>query len=318
MKSILDSLRFQTTYFIKARHWIAFILVTVVVVAAFSVAQFIQLDANLAEYNSQVLAYQNVGISEEEALANPGGIEKIDEGGDVVVTIEDNTLYLIKQAVGHTLLSLGDHYFLQNILESVTFLIFPIFLALYAIFMCGNEYEGKMVKIRAIKKNWGQIMLGKSLFLVIVSTIFIAAVSFFAWLTSIVQYKFVDEGIISKFANDSLKQNFNIFLNIGISIFVSIILVLICVFLTVLFKKKFVPIVLIVLYMLIIPSLGKFDLKNILLNIVKGNFPYRGNSGITSAIIQVPIEYCWIYCGVLLVLAIFFINFTSLKQSKYA
>lgn len=315
MKSIRNNLEFQFSYFYHAKHWLFLIISSIILVLIFSVGQFLQLNHNLTNYENNLRFMNDNGISESEALNLPNARQKIELDNGDILDIEDNPLVSSKLAVSMTLNSISNHYFFQNILEASIFVIFPLILAIYSINLIGNEYENKIVKIRAINQGWRQVILAKLLFLTLTVVGFIIFTTVISYIVASIQYFFIPDHVILKFEDITLLNDFNVFVNMTIAMIISIIFVYISVMLAVLFKQRMIPIIILFTYLLIIPPLSTFGLKNILLNIVGNYFPYQGSSMLAGYTL-VWLPFCFIYCSIFVISILFITMFIANNQSK--
>lgn len=316
MISMLNNLKYEFSLFMKSKHIFFLISYAILILFIYSLGQFAQLSSNLDTYNQDIIFMEENGYTEEEALTMDKEVNTVELENGNVLEIDKNPLISSKISIIMTLYSLSPYYYLENILEGATFVFFPIILSIYAIYITSLEYENKMIRIRSIRDNWGKIVLSKLFFTILVSIFFVLIISLLSILVSNIQMKFVNEEVIEKFMTEEYKINFNIFLNIGISMLVSIIFVSLSTFLTVICRKKFIPVILILVYLLIIPSLGMFDLKNILMNLTIRNFPYFGSSSIAS-VIELPELFCVTVCFILILLISFLTYITAIKQKKF-
>jgi len=316
MKNVLNNLEFQFSYFYHAKHWLLLIITSIILVLIFSFGQFTQLNHNITSYENNLRFMNDNGISESEALNLPSGKQEIELDNGDILEIEDNPLFFSKIALSMTLNSISNQYFFQNILEASIFLIFPLILTIFSINLVGNEYENKMVKIRAIRHDWRHVILAKLLFLTLTVVGFIIFTALISYIVASIQYLFIPNDIILKFEDTTLINEFNIFANMTIAMIISIIFVFVSTMLAVYFKKKTIPIIIIFTYLLIIPPLGTFGLKNILLNIVGKYFPYQGTS-MLSGYTLVWLPFCFIYCSILVILIVSITMLIAKRQSKY-
>lgn len=316
MIHILDNVKYQFFLFSKSKHILSLLLCSICLITMYSIGQFAQLDANINSYKNDLRVFTDSGISEKEALALENEKQVIKGANGDILTIEQNPLINSKIAIVKTLYSIQPYYFLQNILEGATFLFFPIILIVFTILTASQEYENKMIRIRALKSNWGNIMLSKLLFSIIVTFCFILFTSIVAYFVANIQYEFIDRDIINKFYTDEFKIAFHPFLNITISVLVSIVFVSISLCMVTMTKSKIIPILIIFIYLLVIPSLGIFDLKNILMNLTLKYFPYQGTS-ILANVQSIPISFCLLYCGAIIIVSVTLSYIIANKQTKY-
>lgn len=294
MMSILNNIRYQVNLFIKSKHIYLFFISAIAIVSIYSFGQFKQLETNLNSYEQSLQFFMESGISEEEALSIEHQQQEIkSENGDTL-TIDQNPLISSKIAIALTLYSISPYYFLQNILEGATYLFFPLLLIIYSIYVASQEYENKVIRVRALKNDWGKVMVSKIFFTALISTLFIIFTSLLAYIVSLVQYTFIDQEIINKFFTDEYKISFNILTNIGISILISVLFVALSAMIVTIFKSRYIPLIMVLIYLLAIPSLGILDLKNILMNMTFTYFPYYGSSSLAS-IKPLPIVCAFCY-----------------------
>lgn len=74
--------------------------------------------------------------------------------------------------------------------------------------------------------------------------------------------------------------------------------------------------IIILIYLLVIPSLGTFDLKNILMNLTFHYFPYYGTNSLAN-VQEISIIFCLGYFVVVTFLTIVLIYIISKRQNKY-
>lgn len=317
MSNIYKNVMYQFRLSHLSKHLYILFICFMSIIALYSFSQFKQLNDNIQSYKKDVMTFEKSGISEEKALLLENKKQQIKTDNGEMLTIEENPLQSSMQAVTMTLYSISPYYFLQNILEGATFLFFPLILSVYAIFISAQEYENKVIRIRAMKADWGKVMLSKLIFLITLGIGFIAITSLFAYLVANIQYRFIDDSILTKFMSDEYKVPFHIFRNICISALVSTVFIAFSVFFTTLIKKKFQPLLIVLLYLLVIPSLGIYDLKNVLMNFTLRYYPYMGTSNLAN-VKELPIVFCLIYCLALVLFLSALIFITSKRQSKYA
>lgn len=317
MKNIFKNINYQLHLSYLSKHIYILLLCSLSIIAIYSFGQFQQLNHNIKSYKKEVMMLEESGISEEKALLLEDKKQEIKtENGDIL-TIEENPVKSSHRAITMTLYSISPYYFLQNILEGATYIFFPIILSIYAIFLSALEYETKIIRIRAIKTKWENVMLSKLLYAIFIGTIFIMITSLIAYFIASVQYRLIDDSIINKFMTNEYQGSFNIFQNISISILISTVFISIAVFLTTVFKNSFKASIIVLLYLLVIPSLGMFDLKNILMNFTLRYFPYQGTSRLAS-VKELPIMFCLGYSFILIAI-VFTLTYTvSRRQNKYA
>lgn len=316
MRNIFKNISYQLRLSYLSKHFYILFICSISIIALYSFSQFKQLDQNIETYKKDAIVFEKSGISEEEALLLEDEKQEIkSENGDIL-TIEQNPLKSSSRAITMTLYSISPYYFLQNILEGATYLFFPIVLSIYAIFISAQEYENKIIRIRAIKNNWGKVMVSKMMYLLIVGIIFILFTSLLSYLVASLQYKLVDDNIVNKFMTNEYMVSFNIIQNIGISILVSAVFISLSVLLTTLFKKRFEPLIIILIYLLVIPSLGVYDLKNVLMNLTLHYFPYYGTSSLSN-VKELPNILCLVYPLVLMLIVTTLIYIVSKRQNKY-
>ncbi|WP_455682865.1 hypothetical protein [Thomasclavelia sp.] len=316
MINILNNVKYQFKLFTKSKHIYLFVISAVAIVSIYSFGQFKQLETNINSYDQSLQLFMESGISEEEALSLEHKQQEIkSENGDTL-TIDQNPLISAKIATTMTLYSISPYYFLQNILEGATYLFFPLLLTIYAIYIASQEYENKVIRVRALKNDWGKVMFSKILYVALISAIFIIFTSLLAYFISIIQYKFIDQDIISKFFTSEYKVSFNILTSIGISILVSVVFVSLSTMIVTLFKNRYLSLIVVLVYLLAIPSLGIIDLKNVLMNITFTYFPYYGSSSLAS-IKPVPITYCFLLCAIILFGSMAITYYGAKKQNKF-
>ncbi|MEG2684559.1 MAG: hypothetical protein RR929_00710 [Erysipelotrichaceae bacterium] len=314
--SISNNIKFQFEIFRKSKHIYIFVMCAIGITLLYSYGQFKQLDANLKAYDHSLQLFEENGITEKEALTLEHKQQEIKSEDGSILTIDENPLMSAKIATTMTLYSISPYYFLQNILEGSTYLFFPLILSIYGIYMTSQEYENKVIRVRSLKNDWAKVMVSKILFGVIASVVFISVVSLLAYLISILQFNFIEKEILEKFFTEEYKITFNIFTSIGISMLVSIIFVSLSSMLVTIFKNKYSSLILTLLYLLAIPSLGIYDLKNILMNLTYTYFPYFGTSSLVH-IKELPIVFCLISCLIIVIGTMSITYFTARRQNKY-
>lgn len=222
--------------------------------------------------------YESLGIDIKQALGSPvkvkeGELKSKDGDGEIV---ENILRYDYEQFV----LSLHHLQPKQSVIitmEWMGFIVFPLAFTLYAIYISSYDMRFKTVKVKAVKHDWKSVLLAKQCSVYMVMLAAMAAVLCTAYMSSFIFYSLASRVIpVDQFLISALPKA-NILLQFIVVLTVSFIFATIGFYLGVLFRSFITPALLYIIYSLLVPALGKFDLKNLLSNLGHAVFNFNGN-----------------------------------------
>lgn len=258
--------------------------------------------------------YQEEGMDVESMMEMPVNIIK----NDNTEMIDNPVRYRFEEAEKAVQLLKGGATITQT-LEWMTFIFFPIIFTLYSIYISTYDYKYETIKIKAAQFSWPKIISAKLFSLY-------AGVFIIFTCTLLVSYavgNLLYNGVISSLSSeDLLKMNLNItnnrlFLQIIFSLAISLLFSTIGFVLGLLFKAALLPIIIFFVYDLIIPIIGKYDIRNMISVIAHQIFDFKGRFQLFK---PVPINY---FTSVSLLFFVFTLclslsYFFFWRQSKYS
>lgn len=221
--------------------------------------------------------YKELGIDIKQALASPvkvkeGELKSEDGDGEIV----ENILRFDYENFVLSLHHLEPKQSVIMTLELMGFIIFPLAFTLYAIYISSYDIRFKTVKVKAVSHDWKSVLLAKQCSVYMVMAAAVIAVVCTAYVSSFVFYSLASRAIpVGEFTKPAVSKS-NIPLQLVVVLAVSFIFSTVGFYLGVLFRSFITPALLYIVYSLLIPALGRFDLKNLLSNLGHAVFSFSG------------------------------------------
>lgn len=313
MNDILYSIKFEFKYLLKSKY-LFLILISYLFIFMFLYNGVQSTKTSIDRYKYSLEQLTNSGVDVEEELKKEPNSTTMQQGDNQIEV--DFGLSSMNEDISKQIYNLKPEGFAQGMLEVGVFIVFPIVFCIIASIVLGRDYETGVIRIKSSNRSWGQIVIGQILFILILLSIFIISFTIISYLISLISQKFYMDSLdTSLFKDYILEKGNNIILNILIAIIISMVFISLISILTVTLKQKFFGIIAILLYNLIVPILGKYDLKAILINIVNNNYSYV--SGNLVNVEKLNITFCYGISILVILIAVFFIYLLANKQSKY-
>lgn len=249
-------------------------------------------------------------------------IEKIETNGVKTIQADNPIKYELKKTIESLTTISGTHY-TTSLLEVLTFLFGPILFPLFGYFYGNFDYRYGTVKIKSIQYKWSTCLFAKSLLLLfssllLVSVISIISVLFGNTLPNMIlanQLNYEEKRLI--FSGIYSITNPNIIMQISTSIFLIFTYLMIGFSLSIPSKKAWYPAVLLIIYNLFVPVLGKFDFKNVVSVIGHQTFSFNGYFKLFSPLEAIHPAIAYAYLTGLILIGYTVIMISSKHQSKY-
>lgn len=312
MKNLFVELKRELLYqwFSKLILFIFCTLTVLVVINVFSLQSSIKSKYSL--YNKTTQQYIADGIDIETALSENYNIEvkdNIEEIDNILRYDYDNLIFSIAQV--------NPKNTINTILSFISFIFIPLIFGIYGVILGNYDYKYKTLKLRNILSDCTNYLLSKQIIILIISVssiIFAIGISFI--FNTILYKSILINPLITKFiTNEAIVPVTQSLLQIIFAIIISIIFANIGFILSLLTKKLLLSSLIIVFYNLIIPPLGIYDLKNLIITIGNNLFKFNFSFTLTSATTTTLFPYL-IYIALFFII-IFFSYKVFSKKSKY-
>ncbi|MFS0656114.1 ABC transporter permease [Bacillus sp. 179-C3.3 HS] len=271
--------------------------------------------SNYAQYVKTETEYKELGIDLQEALTMPVEVEEGKLNGADGEVIENILKYEYDQFV-QSLHIMEPIQAISTTLEWMGFIFYPLAFGLYAIYLSTYDVKYKTIKIKAVRNHWSQVMFSKQLSLYAIICLFIFINCLFSYMASHVFYSVISRDISVQLFTYEDHYNQHILLQLLFVIFISCFFSTIVFYVGALCRSFFVSVVVYLVYFLLVPNLGAFDLKNMIANLALHLFSFQGNYQLFEPI---PVSVTSIViCMSLFLILLSFLTYTLMKrQSKY-
>ncbi|EUJ18500.1 putative ABC transporter permease [Listeria grandensis FSL F6-0971] len=255
MKSMWDSVKMQLFYQWKAKYVITLLLFLVVLCGFSSYAQYSSLQQKEYRFNNTMEMYEKDGITLKQALSEDLEIKKDGHSEEISNVLKYDYYRVIAAKVALNPLNAPNQIF-----TSVAIVFLPIIFGIYSCHVAFFDFKHGTIKNQLLLKGYTSLFFSKLLSIVLVA---IATVS--ATVLISVGIQFVFNSVMQVQPNVSVHYLAKLPLQ---AVYQSVGLILFGWFfflLTTAIRSTLVSIVTLFLYMLLIPNLGGFDLKNLML-----------------------------------------------------
>ena len=222
--------------------------------------------------------YENSGLNIEKELQKPLSTQKSILSNDSTVINIDNPIRHDYEQIVVDLGILNPNYFLHNALELLALFMGPITFGIFGACFINYDYKYKVVKVKTANNSWVMHIMVKQL--IIIASVFLTTVSALIIVRGIL-------GIIHNYLISNIDTVFFIAqpLEPKSSIFIKILAVVLggSLFgfigstLVLISKNVIIPTISIILYNILVPNLGPYDIKNMFLVIGHKVFEFYGN-----------------------------------------
>lgn len=253
-----------------------FLITFILLCALFGIVLFLNYSSVTelySEYNNTITYYEENNINIEEELAGDYEIELTETGG--VIT---NPIAYYKNTISRYLYAASPKYRLTQLLES-SILYFPIVFGTLGLLVATNDFRFKTIKLRTVRLNKSKLGIVKQVSLAISSFAIMFCALIVAFLSGELMYQYLIHDIsIKDFVMDSsaITSNSSIFLKFAFAYIIALIFTEIGYTLGILFKNMYAGLILIIAYIIILPNLKIYDLKNSIFYFGNKTFDYYG------------------------------------------
>lgn len=301
MKNLLRNIQNELRYQLYSKI-IAIIVIIIFILSCLNIySTRVSVDSNYSRFLRTYSEYKEEGIDIEEALSKPYEISEISDSGSVI----NNILRYDFDSVRESIKSLHPSMSINHTLSYLSIIFLPLIFGIYGAAIATYDIKSRTLKLRAILSDGKTNNLAKQLamFIVILSTIsvllfcmYIVSGFIYRSILNIEEYK--------PFLISSLELTTNNFVQIGYTVISSIIFANIGYLIGTITKSTLISTIVIGAYMFIIPNLGVYDLKNVLLTLGGRIFEFTGNFQIASPIVGVNYMHYIVWLFVILLITI--------------
>ncbi|MEG0051564.1 MAG: hypothetical protein RR712_05230 [Terrisporobacter sp.] len=288
MKKILAELKKELFY-----QWFSnMIIVSLSVIIALSVFNIFTLNKSVFNqyniYTQTLKHYKDNGLDINKDLSTDYKINTENNIEEI-----DNILRYDFDAVSNSIEDLNPINSVNSNLSYLTFVFLPIIWGIYGAIVGSYDFKYKTLKIRSILSKNKNILLSKQLSITIVIIVnTIISVLIFSMLSFVLYSSILSNNILKEFITFSRLNIVNSILQILFSIITSIIFSNIGLVIGMISKNALIASLTICLYNLLIPNLGVYDFKNLIMNL--GGKIYTFNESFQLSLYY-PIDNNFIY-----------------------
>lgn len=278
-------------------------------------AQYETTKSNYAQYVKTETEYKKLGIDIKKALTMPVHIEEGELEGTEGEVVENVLKYDDEQFI-QSLHLMEPTQAISTTLEWMGFIFYPLAFGLYAIYISTYDVKFKTMKIKAVRYQWNDVLLSKQLSLYTVILIFTSMICLISYLASHLFYVAISHDISVQLFTYQDSTGYSIPLQWMFVVFISCLFSTIVFYLGVLCRSFILSGGVYMVYFLLVPNLGVFDLKNMMANLALHLFSFKGNY---KLFVPIPMSVTAILiCMSLLISLLSFLTYTLVKrQSKY-
>lgn len=320
MKTKLKMLKNEVLYLLYSKIIFIFFvaLMGVLLLNAYGTVHALKSAAKHFESTKQYYIKQGEDI--EQVLKQDLNVKQEQDIGGGIVTYVDNPLRYDFEEVSRILSQLRPKNLSISILEMLTFLFGPFIFGLLGILLSTYDFRYKTVKVKSLKQSWRRNILIKQIVNVASVAVFVVGLFLVSRVLSEAIFAYAKSTVSNvnqyPLPEDAVLQS-SVFTKLLVSIFIGVLFSIIGFSFGLVFKSATPPMVILAVYHFFVPSLGKYDLKNLVS--VTGHRFFEFNSDLFCLFQPVKVNSI-IAIGILL-LIVASLGFTNLviarKQSKY-
>lgn len=313
MKNLLRNLQNELRYQLYSKI-IGMIVIIIFILSCLNIySTRVSVDSNYSRFLRTYSEYKEEEMDIEEALSKPYKILEISESGNVI----ENILRYDFDSVGDSIKSLHPSMSINHTLSYLAILFLPLIFGIYGAAIATYDIKNRTLKLRAILSDGKTNTLAKQLAMLIVILSTILVLLFCMYIVSGFIYRSVSNIEEYKpFILNSLEVTTNNFIQIGYAVILSIIFANIGYLIGTITRSTLVPTIVIGAYMFIIPNLGVYDLKNVIMTLGARIFKFTGNFQIASPIVGVNYMHYIVWVFIILLITIL-PTFIYNRTSKY-
>ncbi|MBC1605490.1 ABC transporter permease [Listeria rocourtiae] len=255
MKNMWDNVKMQLFYQWKANYFIILFLFVLVLCGFSSYAQYSALHQKEADFNRTMEMYKKDGITLKQALSEKLEVKKNGNSEEISNILKYDYYRVIAAKVALNPLNAPNQIF-----TSIAILFLPLIFGIYSSQLANYDFKYKTAKSQLLLNGYKNFFFSKllSILLVAIATVFITII-----LSIGIQYVF--NAIMGVQPNTSVNYLGELPLQVVYQILVLILFGVFFFILTTVVRSTLVSIVVLFVYMLLLPNLGGYDLKNLML-----------------------------------------------------
>lgn len=311
MRNSMEIAKKEIFYQLKSKCLVIFFLIIITIVSLHLYGLCTNVINNYHRYLQTEQMYKDNGIDIIEALKETN--YTVVDGNS---SVSSNPLKEDFVTLAISIQNLNHHNIISNTLEYFIFVFGTLMFGIYSAYVATYDYKYKTHKFFSIKYKQYEILTGKflSIFLVLLGSLFlIGAISYF---TSPLLKYFVKKSVpIEKYIIPGLSYDCSLTLQILFTIALLGFYIIISYSIGFLLKSMFPITIFLLLYTLLIPVLGKYDIKNICSFFAHKVFTFKARF-----VVFQPLKISPVYGIIVITLMVLFaciILFATSQRSAY-
>lgn len=221
-------------------------------------------------------------IDIEDALSDEYTYNSSKDGEGEIENIE-NPLRYYRELIGINAYIASPSYAIPSVLEYASCLFFPLLFGILGIITGTYDTKYKTKRIKAIRLSKSKIIASKQIALIISSILIVTVVLFASYLISFLLNKMVLANVpLQNFDIHTIETKSPMIMKIMYGMGIALLFSEIGLFAGTILKGAVIPIIILFSYSLMIPNLGRYDLKNIMLFSAQNVYDYSGSFAINK------------------------------------
>jgi hypothetical protein len=214
-----------------------------------------------ADYNSILEISIQEGADIDSVLNEEFSIDKTEVGLFTTSSVIDNPLAYYNDQIKRAFFAASPQYTLAQMGEASFLIIFPLLFGMIGAFIGSYDLTQKTIKLKGVRFSRFSIGLAKHLCLFISALAVYIIALIIVKIMGVVMFQYLSRALgADGFA--PLEQNGYLWLKLTFAYVIGFLFAEICLNVSMIFKRAVVGIVAVFLYLLLLPNLGRFDIKN--------------------------------------------------------
>jgi hypothetical protein len=267
MKKSSNALTAELTYLWYSKAAVVLLLVALIACGLYMRTTYVGLETARDEYLQARVSAESQGEDPDEALSMDLNV-RTQQSGATTITEVDNPVRWKYEELGRALGRLSPTSLIAIALAAATFIIGPFLFGCWGVFVGSFDFASKTIKVKAPYFSWRMSVLGKvcASFMVVVLVVLVCALV--AWcagaLLSAHARGMLADADIQVAATTTVSSASSV-AQAAVSMLVGWLFAGIGLFFGLILRGNLIAYVVIVLYNLLVPRLGVYDLKNFVL-----------------------------------------------------
>lgn len=312
MKNYMEIIKKELFYQLKSKGLLILILITISITFLHVYGLYNSVLNNYNRYLKTEQSYKENNMDILEALK-----EENDPVKNGNTTITNNPIKEDFLKLATSIQNLDQGYIISNSLEYFIFVFGTMIFGIYAAYIATYDYKYRIHKFFSIKYKPIELLIGKILSTLLVLLLNILVMGLISYFASPILKSLVNREVpIENFIIPGLEYNNNIGLQLIFTISLLGFYILISCIISYILKNMLPCTLFIIAYTILIPVLGKYDIKNIYSFFAHKIFSFQSRFRIMDAIEISPI--CGIGFIVLMIISSFIALIAISKRSLYS